>query len=103
VERNWGLSVASGGASLEIKAMAHALKIHTVVSGKTLTLSDLGAFEGKRVQVTVQEELEQDVEQVAPLLPRRELGLLRGKVWLADDFDAPLPDGIQSYFDGNAD
>jgi len=83
--------------------MARALKIHTVVSGKTLTLSDLGAFEGKRVHVTVQEELEQDVEQEVPLLPRRELGLLRGSVWLADDFDAPLPDDIQTYFDGNAD
>ena len=82
--------------------LAQALKIHTVISGKTLTLSDLGAFEGKCVQVTVQEELERDVEQ-ATHRPRRELGLLRGKVWLAEDLDAPLPDDIQKYFDGNAD
>jgi hypothetical protein len=54
--------------------MTHALKIHTVVSGKTLTLSNLGAFEGKRVEVTVQEE----EGQSAPPLARRELGLLRG-------------------------
>jgi hypothetical protein len=79
--------------------MTHALKIHTVVSGKTLTLSDLGAFEGKRVEVTVQEE----EGQSAPPLARRELGLLRGKVWVADDFDAPLPDDIQKYFEGESD
>jgi hypothetical protein len=79
--------------------MAHALKIHTVVSGKTLTLSDLGAFEGKRVEVTVKEE----EHQSAPPPMHRELGLLRGKVWVADDFDAPLPDGIQKYFDGDSD
>ena len=76
--------------------MTQALKIHTVVSGKSLTLSDLGAFEGKRVQVTVTEE---DDQPVVPL-PRRELGLLRGKLWVAEDFDAPLPDDLQRYFDG---
>jgi len=75
--------------------MAQALKIHAVVSGKTLTLSDLGAFEGKRVQVTVTEE---DDQPAAPLA-RRELGLLRGKLWVAEDFDAPLSDDIQRYFD----
>lgn len=30
----------------------------------------------------------------------RELGLLRGKLWVADDFGAPLPNDIQKYFDG---
>ena len=78
--------------------MTQALKIHTVVSGKSLTLSDLGAFEGKRVQVTVTEE---DDQPVVPL-PRRELGLLRGKLWVAEDFDAPLPDDLQRYFDGES-
>lgn len=79
--------------------MAQALKIHAVVSGKTLTLSDLGAFEGKRVQITVTEE---DNQPAAPLV-RRELGLLRGKLWVAEDFDAPLPHDIQRYFDGESD
>ena len=27
-------------------------------------------------------------------------GSLRGKMWIADDFDAPLPDDIQRYFEG---
>lgn len=79
--------------------MAQPLKIHAVVSGKTLTLSDLEAFEGKRVEVTVVE-----AEESADTAPaQRELGLLRGKIWVAEDFDAPLPDELQAYFDGKAD
>ena len=79
------------------KNMAQALKIHAVVSGKTLTLSDLGAFEGKRVEVTVTEEDDQPAAMPPP--GRRELGLLRGKLWVAEDFDAPLPHDVQKYFD----
>lgn len=79
--------------------MAQALKIHTVVSRESLILSDLGAFKGKRVQVTVTEE---DDQPAAPLA-RRELGLLRGKLWVAENFDAPLPDNIQRHFDGESD
>lgn len=42
---------------------------------------------------------------VARLVPagegkaRRKLGTLRGKVWMADDFDAPLPDDLQALFE----
>lgn len=31
-----------------------------------------------------------------PLRP----GLLKGKIWIADDFDAPLPDEILAAFEG---
>jgi hypothetical protein len=31
---------------------------------------------------------------------KRELGFLRGKIWIADDFDAPLPDDILDAFEG---
>jgi hypothetical protein len=31
---------------------------------------------------------------------RYKLGLLQGEGWLADDFDGPLPDELQAYFDG---
>jgi hypothetical protein len=79
--------------------MAQPLKIHAVVSGKTLTLSDLEAFDGKRVEVTVVEA--EESADAAPV--QRELGLLRGKMWVADDFDAPLPDELQKHFDGKAD
>jgi prevent-host-death family protein len=33
----------------------------------------------------------------------RELGKDRGKIWIADDFDAPLPPEIQAYFEGEGD
>lgn len=32
--------------------------------------------------------------------PRRPLGLDVGKGWIAEDFDAPLPDEIQRAFEG---
>ena len=80
--------------------MAHALKFHAVVSGKTLVLPDLSAFEGKRVEVIVVEE--EGVPEVGPA-PRgkRRLGVLRGQFVVPDDFDAPLPPDIQSYFEGD--
>jgi len=32
--------------------------------------------------------------------PKYRLGLLEGKGWIADDFDAPLPDEILAQFEG---
>ncbi len=37
----------------------------------------------------------------APLEPRRP-GRLAGKIWIADDFDAPLPESVLSGFRGEA-
>jgi hypothetical protein len=82
--------------------MAQALKFHAVVSGKTLSLPDLSAFEGKRVEVIVVEE-EAPAEIRTTPAGQRPLGLLRGKFVVPDDFDAPLPPEIQRYFDGDAD
>ena len=31
---------------------------------------------------------------------RRPMGMDRGKIWIADDFDAPLPDGLLKTFYG---
>jgi prevent-host-death family protein len=42
------------------------------------------------------------VPAVEPQQPR-ELGKDRGKIWISDDFDAPLPPEIQAYFDGEGD
>jgi antitoxin (DNA-binding transcriptional repressor) of toxin-antitoxin stability system len=33
--------------------------------------------------------------------PVRQLGALKGKLKIADDFDAPLPSDIQSAFEGD--
>lgn len=35
--------------------------------------------------------------------PRYCFGLLKGKIKIADDFDAPLPNDIQKYFEGYKD
>lgn len=35
-----------------------------------------------------------------PEAGRRNIGLLEGKIWISDDFDAPLPEEIQRAFDG---
>jgi prevent-host-death family protein len=37
-------------------------------------------------------------DEVSP----RPRGLLKGKIWIADDFDAPLPDDVLQSFDGSA-
>jgi hypothetical protein len=82
--------------------MAQALKFHTVVSGKTLTIGNLDAFEGKRVEVIVMEEDAQHAAVSASgATRRRPLGLYRGRFVVSDDFDAPLPEDVQRYFDGD--
>lgn len=78
--------------------MAHTLKFHTVVSGKTLALPDLSAFEGKRVEVIV---VEDEAPAKLDLAPKgRSLGIMRGQFVVSDDFDEPLPTEIQKYFEG---
>jgi prevent-host-death family protein len=36
---------------------------------------------------------------LAPARPPRVAGLLEGKIWVADDFDAPLPEDILAEFE----
>ncbi len=41
------------------------------------------------------------IAKLVPLaseLEPRQLGSLRGKIWLADDFDAPLPEDVLASF-----
>jgi prevent-host-death family protein len=40
------------------------------------------------------------VAYTAPLGKRRRLGLLAGKIWIADDFDAALPEDVLADFEG---
>jgi hypothetical protein len=90
--------------STEHHAMAHALKFHARVTGKTLPLPDLGAFEGKRVEViVVEDEALPPGHQDPTLAKQRPLGLYRGQFTIPDDFDSPLPDDVQKYFDGEGD
>lgn len=89
-------------ACKEDPVMTHALKFRALVSGKTLALPDLSAFEGKRVEVIVMED---DSEELPPPPPlsQRPLGLLRGTFVVPEDLDAPLPPELQRYFEGDGD
>jgi prevent-host-death family protein len=37
---------------------------------------------------------------IEPKIAKRKLGIDRGKIWIADDFDAPLPDDVLAGFLG---
>lgn len=39
----------------------------------------------------------------SPSRPALNLGAWKGKVWISEDFDAPLPDEMQRAFDGRDD
>lgn len=81
------------------------------MSGKTLTHSDLDAFVGKHVEVTVVEDEALDIEstnveaanavRIHPVM--RRFGTMAGRFSLSEDFDQPLPPDIQCYFDGKVD
>ena len=32
--------------------------------------------------------------------PKRQFGFMKGQIWMADDFDAPLPDDLLDLFEG---
>jgi prevent-host-death family protein len=42
------------------------------------------------------------VARLVPIAQNRvpELGFAKGQIWIADDFDAPLPDWLQKMFEG---
>jgi prevent-host-death family protein len=40
------------------------------------------------------------VAYAPPAGKRRKLGVLAGKIWIADDFDAPLPEDVLADFEG---
>ena len=64
----------------------------------------------RRVDLQLPPDLPEGPAEVIVLIPSRQkanasdrraaLGMDRGKVQIADDFDAPLPDDLQRAFDG---
>ncbi|KWK55280.1 prevent-host-death protein [Burkholderia stagnalis] len=38
--------------------------------------------------------------RLVPLKPIHPFGVLEGQIWIADDFDAPLPDDLLDAFEG---
>lgn len=74
----------------------HALKLQVTVDDVIVrALPALAALRGQNIELIA---LGED-----PKTPRKTptAGALAGKVWLKDDFDAPLPDDIRRAFEGD--
>lgn len=65
--------------------------IQRAAAGEDVLISDHGRPVAKIVSVLAEEP-----EELTP----RQLGTMRGKIWIADDFDAPLPPDLQAAFEG---
>ncbi|MFH1529280.1 MAG: type II toxin-antitoxin system Phd/YefM family antitoxin [Pseudomonadota bacterium] len=58
----------------------------------------------KRIEAGEEVIIARDGKPVAKLVPldgapkRRQFGLDKGKMWIAEDFDAPLPDDLLAEF-----
>ncbi len=70
------------------EAKAHLSRLlHRVAEGEEITITRAGVPVAKLVAVETK-------------IKTRPLGFARGKVWVADDFDAPLPDDLLKEFYG---
>ncbi len=70
----------------EAKAHLSSL-LHRVAEGEETTITRAGIPVAKLVAVETK-------------IKKRPLGFARGEVWVADDFDAPLPDDLLKGFYG---
>ncbi|WP_175885756.1 type II toxin-antitoxin system prevent-host-death family antitoxin [Burkholderia sp. BCC0044] len=55
------------------------------------------AIAGERVVIT---QAGKQAVRLVPLRPIHPYGALEGEIWIADDFDAPLPDDLLDAFEG---
>jgi prevent-host-death family protein len=61
--------------------------LQRVAEGEEVTIARAGVPVAKLVPVEVKKNV-------------RPLGFARGEIWVADDFDAPLPDDLLAAFEG---
>ena len=70
--------------------------IHTTITPITTQVNLLIPKEyiGKKVEVLLyaSEELSESDSSNQKQIKKRQAGILKGKIWMADDFDAPLDD-----------
>jgi prevent-host-death family protein len=59
------------------------------------------ASQGKEVVIAIAGKPVAKLVPIDAQMPLRKPGALKGKIRIADDFDAPLPDDIQAAFEGN--
>jgi prevent-host-death family protein len=63
--------------------------VQRAAAGETILIGPHGRAEAKLVSAD------------APTQPQRRIGLLKGRLKVPNDFDAPLPDDVQRAFEGN--
>ncbi len=63
--------------------------LRRVAAGEEITIANRGIPVARLVPIPAQEA-------------RRKLGIFRGQMTIADDFDAPLPDSILRVFEGKS-
>ena len=61
--------------------------LRRVAAGEEITIANRGVPVARLVPVAKQQA-------------KRKLGDLAGQIWIADDFDAPLPDDLLALFEG---
>jgi prevent-host-death family protein len=59
------------------------------------------ASSGEEVIITQSDHPVARLVAIRPRIKLRKPGSMAGKIWIAEDFDAPLPDDIQAAFEGN--
>ena len=64
--------------------------VQRAAAGETILIGPHGRADAKLVAVD------------APIRAKRRIGILKGKLTLPKDFDAPLPVDVLSTFEGNA-
>ena len=64
--------------------------VQRAAAGETILIGPHGRAEAKLVAADV------------PIRAQRRIGLLKGKLNVPDDFDAPLPKDVLDSFEGNA-
>lgn len=62
--------------------------VESAMNGEEIIIAKAGKPVAKLVPISLEK-------------PKRRLGVLKGKIKIADDFDAPLPDDILSSFEGH--
>jgi prevent-host-death family protein len=74
------------------------VNVHTAKTHLSRLLNEVAA--GEEIVIA---KAGKPVARLLPYAPRREPrqpGLLKGKIWIADDFDEPLPEEIMAAFRG---
>lgn len=75
--------------------MTKSVGVHEAKTQLSRMLDEVG--QGNEVKITNRGRV---VARLVPPAPRRmNLGFAQGPIWVADDFDAPLPPEVQALFE----